>query len=124
MSRQQRFRARNPSYDAAWVKKNNFKHQKAWKQRNKHRVNSHTRTRQAKILATSVEFIDYALVIRMAKGVCQICHEPFGIEKIEIDHIIPLAKGGSHTYENVQAAHHLHNLHRTPLRLLQDAWAA
>ena len=100
-----RFRARRPDYDSAWAKRNDFKHQKAWKARNKQSVNSYTRKRQALILTTSVEFVDYAIVIRRADGICQICGEPFGVEKIEVDHIVPLAKGGAHTYENVQAAH-------------------
>ena len=87
------------------AKRNGYKQQKRWKAANKNKVNSYTRLRQARIKTTAVEFVDYDTVIAKAAGICQICLEPFGLQKIEVDHIIPLATGGSHTYDNVQAAH-------------------
>ena len=56
-------------------------------------------------------------VIKRDKGICQICGKPVdydsrsengkGMGKLypTIDHIIPLSKGGAHTWENVQLAH-------------------
>lgn len=50
------------------------------------------------------EMIDRREVLRRAEGVCGICREL--IEgAFHVDHIIPLARGGEHTYENVQPAH-------------------
>ena len=54
-------------------------------------------------------------VLERDRGVCQICGQPTDIEDIQngrigrmyptIDHIIPMSKGGPHTWENVQLAH-------------------
>jgi hypothetical protein len=44
--------------------------------------------------------------------ICQLCHEPVDPEikhparrSVSLDHIIPLARGGDHVYENAQTAH-------------------
>lgn len=92
-------------YSSEWSKKSGYKHQKAWKLNHKDKVNSYTRKRQALICTTAVEFVDYATVVALANGLCQLCKEPFGEQCIEIDHIIPLSNGGSHTYDNVHAVH-------------------
>lgn len=46
------------------------------------------------------------------RGICQICGQPIDFDKkcpeplsASIDHVVSLAKGGAHTYDNVQAAH-------------------
>jgi 5-methylcytosine-specific restriction endonuclease McrA len=53
------------------------------------------------------------------KNICQICGKPIDATAIEnghikrlyptIDHIIPLSKGGTHTWDNVQLAHMMCN---------------
>jgi 5-methylcytosine-specific restriction endonuclease McrA len=45
------------------------------------------------------------MVFARAKGRCQICKRPIGDGKWEIDHIIPLSKGGDDTPDNWQLAH-------------------
>ena len=54
-------------------------------------------------------------LIKRDKGICQICGEPVDVNDIEnghirklyptLDHIKPLSKGGTHTWDNVQLAH-------------------
>lgn len=39
------------------------------------------------------------------KGVCGICGEVAESDSWELDHIVPLAQGGSHTLSNLQVAH-------------------
>lgn len=38
-------------------------------------------------------------------GICGICHLPVARWEAQIDHIRPLARGGAHTWQNVQLAH-------------------
>jgi 5-methylcytosine-specific restriction endonuclease McrA len=38
-------------------------------------------------------------------GVCGICGEPADEERWHLDHVVPLALGGEHTYANVQVSH-------------------
>jgi 5-methylcytosine-specific restriction endonuclease McrA len=39
------------------------------------------------------------------KGMCGICHRPVSKYKFEVDHIVPIARGGKHLEGNVQVAH-------------------
>ena len=108
-------RAYFKAYDAARAgrKRPPYKGQKAstkkWRANNAPRVLLWLRgkfaKRRALIRATQVESVDYGLILRDAKGRCGICHEPFDRFGIEFDHIIPIAKGGTHTRANIQATH-------------------
>lgn len=61
--------------------------------------------RRARKLALPNERIDPVEVYVRSDGVCGICGESVTIDEFQIDHIIPLAKGGAHLYSNVQASH-------------------
>lgn len=39
------------------------------------------------------------------KGICQICKNRVGPSEASIDHIVPISKGGPHTWDNVQLSH-------------------
>lgn len=61
------------------------------------------------------ETITLRLLFSRDKGICKICGQPTDITDIKnghigkryptLDHIIPLSKGGTHTWDNVQLAH-------------------
>lgn len=68
------------------------------------------RRRLALKLGTFVGPVDYVAVVRAAKGRCGICGKRIGRALTHIDHIVPLAKGGSHTQDNLQLSHARCNL--------------
>jgi 5-methylcytosine-specific restriction endonuclease McrA len=74
------------------------------------RVAEKTRRRRALMLATAVEPIDYSIIVRDSLGICAICDGPVINEPAHIDHIVPLAEGGTHTYNNLQFTHARCNL--------------
>lgn len=89
--------------------------QKRWREEHPARVcelhRIHNLSRRARKAAVYVERVDPNIVFDRDKGVCGIC---FGnVERNEpwhVDHVIPIAKGGEHSYRNVQLAHATCNL--------------
>lgn len=62
--------------------------------------------RRAIIAQVYVETVDPVVVFERGKGVCGICKHPVASGRgWEIDHVIPLSKGGAHSYANVQLSH-------------------
>lgn len=61
--------------------------------------------RRARIFDAFVEPIDPLTVFERDCGICGICERPIGTAKWHVDHVIPLAAGGEHSYANVQLAH-------------------
>jgi 5-methylcytosine-specific restriction endonuclease McrA len=59
--------------------------------------------------------ITLSRVIKKYNGICQICGKPVDLSAKEkghirrayptVDHVVPISKGGGHTWENVQLAH-------------------
>jgi 5-methylcytosine-specific restriction endonuclease McrA len=63
-----------------------------------------TRKASAKLGAMQKR-ISRAQVIERSGGICHICKGRVPSDEIHIDHIIPLALGGSHTADNLAVAH-------------------
>ena len=61
--------------------------------------------RRALKLGSMVGPVDYRAIVQAANGICAICHQRVLEGPAHIDHIIPLARGGSHTQDNLQFAH-------------------
>lgn len=40
---------------------------------------------------------------------CRLCKKPVRLKRMHLDHIVPIALGGTHTYDNVQATHQFCN---------------
>lgn len=51
-----------------------------------------------------IEFIDRGAVIERDASTCYLCGHPVEESNIEIDHVVPLARGGEHTYANLRVA--------------------
>lgn len=65
--------------------------------------------RRARLVGAFVETVDPAKVWKAHKGLCGICQKPVK-GAWHVDHILPLARGGQHSYANVQVAHPRCNL--------------
>ena len=62
--------------------------------------------------ATAAEYIDRKIVFARDEGICGICEAPADPADFHVDHIVPLSRGGEHTYRNVQVAHPICNLRK------------
>lgn len=85
---------------------------RAWRKSNPTQVRNHNRKRRALKYQTQVDPINEKLVYLRDGWVCQHCKKRVNKNlkhpnpmSASLDHIIPLSKGGTHTYNNVQLAH-------------------
>jgi 5-methylcytosine-specific restriction endonuclease McrA len=79
--------------------------QRRHRQAHPERHAAHEQTRRARLLAVFVEPVDHLSVYERDGWTCQLCHKLMTPATASLDHIIPLAVGGEHSYSNVQAAH-------------------
>lgn len=56
-----------------------------------------------------VEHIDKRVLWERFGRLCALCTQPIKFKHVTLDHIVPLSKGGLHSYENIQPAHGLCN---------------
>lgn len=61
--------------------------------------------RRARKMNQFIENINHKTVFIRDEGICGICENPVDENNWHLDHIIPLCKGGLHSYTNVQVAH-------------------
>jgi 5-methylcytosine-specific restriction endonuclease McrA len=61
--------------------------------------------RRALMRDAFVEHVEPLVVLERGDGVCGICGEDVDPFEFDVDHIVPLARGGLHNYENAQATH-------------------
>ena len=77
---------------------------KRWQNENRQRVREMSIAsegkRRALRLSTQTELIDIRKVLEKDNNTCQCCNRTN--VKMHIDHILPLIKGGTHTYDNLQ----------------------
>jgi 5-methylcytosine-specific restriction endonuclease McrA len=52
-----------------------------------------------------VEHVDPLVVLELDDGACGICGDDVDSDRFEVDHVIPIAHGGEHSYANTQTAH-------------------
>jgi 5-methylcytosine-specific restriction endonuclease McrA len=116
-ARSKRWRESNAEYVAARCAQ--------WRDENRERVRemnreAHARapektrarvsTRRARKAAAFVEAVEPRVVWQMHGGCCGICHEFVEYDGMHVDHVVPLSRGGTHGYVNVQPAHSFCNL--------------
>lgn len=88
---------------------------KRWRQADPERCKAlskiHCNMRRARKVGATVERVDPQAVFARDGGMCGICTQPVDVnERWHIDHVVPLSKGGAHSYANVQLAHAMCNI--------------
>lgn len=65
--------------------------------------------RKRAIKGTEIEKVYRDIVAERDGWICGICAEPVDRSNWSLDHVMPLSRGGSHMYDNVQIAHKVCN---------------
>ncbi len=68
------------------------------------------RSRAKRRGAEVVERVYRKKVHRRDHGHCHLCDKPVVFKEMHLDHVVPLSRGGEHSYANVKAAHATCNL--------------
>lgn len=83
-----------------------------WVENNIERRREHKENRRARKMSAFVAPVDRQEIFERDNWICGICGEPIDSQlefphpmSVTLDHIVPLAKNGTHEPENVQAAH-------------------
>jgi hypothetical protein len=102
---------------------NNIEKKKAgfreYRKNNIEKDREHSRRRRASIWNTIIEKIDFPQVCEDRNWICGICGKKINkkikhpnLQCVSLDHKIPLSKGGTHTYSNIQPTHLICNLYK------------
>jgi len=87
-------------------------YQKIWRKSSREYMRSKCAARRALRKGVPVSAVDRTLVFARDNGICHICKKKVNPKSWHLDHLIPLSKGGEHTYQNVAVAHPFCNLSR------------
>jgi len=87
-------------------------HRSDWSKKHPDAIYANHTRRRAWLRNVPTEFISPKEVFERDGWTCQLCHCPtpahligtWSRQRPTVDHIVPLSKGGSHTYQNVQCA--------------------
>jgi hypothetical protein len=83
-----------------------------WQKRNPERHADIEARRRARMREAIVEKIDRVSLYERDGGRCHVCRKRVGRAVFELDYLIPLALGGSHTADNLRVAHRSCNARR------------
>lgn len=82
---------------------------RAWRAQNPEKRREQARRlearRRARKRGAAAEYVDSLVLLELHDGVCGICGEDVDPLAFEVDHVVPLARGGAHSYANTQPAH-------------------
>lgn len=67
--------------------------------------------------------VSYDAVYERDSGICYLCERHVDRNGCHFDHVIPLSKGGSHTYENIRPTHATCNIRKGPRLVAPGAYA-
>lgn len=81
----------------------------------KNALESHIRSnqkRRAKKEGAFVEHVEPLVLLEQMDGICGICGRDVDPFNFHVDHVIPICRGGKHSYANTQISHPLCNLRK------------
>lgn len=84
------------SYCKACVKA----HVKSFYRRNPDGFKDRASLRKARKRTATVERVSRREVYRRGDGACYMCRKPIEFENMHLEHVIPLSRGGEHSYRN------------------------
>ena len=77
----------------------------AWCRAHPENVSEAHHLRRARLRGATIGSVDYAAIWAQEPRLCGICSLPVDRKDRSFDHIVPLARGGSHAQINIQLAH-------------------
>jgi 5-methylcytosine-specific restriction endonuclease McrA len=86
--------------------------QRRWIAANQERRTDAEARRRALKSGAKSERINRKAVWETCNGICHICQRPADPTDWHLDHIIPLSRGGDHTYANVAVSHPMCNMRK------------
>jgi 5-methylcytosine-specific restriction endonuclease McrA len=89
-----------------------------WQKDNPDKVSQKIRNRRCLKRASSGEYVNYSIVWMLCDGYCYLCGQSINKNQVVYDHVIPLSRGGAHSYDNLRAVHRSCNCRKgtkTPL---------
>lgn len=108
-----------------WPERNRnkvLKYYKTYRRKNPEWVKENSRSRNARKRGAFVERVEKSVVFEMDDGICRLCGLFVDPGHWDLDHTVPLAKGGMHGYNNVQVAHPSCNRRKSD-RMGWTAWS-
>lgn len=91
-----------------WKRNNRDRARELNQESRKRNLRTHTmkeQRRRANTFNQFVEDVDPLVLLELDDGICGICGNDIDPFNYHVDHIIPLSKGGMHSYLNTQIAH-------------------
>ena len=122
---QKKYREKHPEANKKWVESNPEKvreYKRKWDKANPENIIQKSHRRRARKLNSEYEIFSEIQVLELYGTVCHICQGDIDMTAprktsfkgyelgLHIDHVVPLAKGGSHTLENVRPSHAICNM--------------
>lgn len=120
------FRARHPeqarAHDRRWYGKAGKATKRQYRAENRARFRNYYATRRARRRQLPREVVDRDALIARDKGRCYLCGCFPAAEALVLDHVVPLARGGAHTSDNLRVACQPCNLRKGTRLLTELPW--
>lgn len=85
------------------------KYKSDYTRNNREKVREAGARRRAKLRRSFVESVDYSVIYERDGGICHICNTFVHPDELDMDHVIPINRGGEHSYNNIKVSHGICN---------------